>query len=416
MFRSVAEALLLVAGLPVGLCGCYLLTLATASLLHRPPPASGPPRARLAVLVPAHDEAEMIGRCVRSLLSQRYPRDRYRVVVVADNCVDETAAIAAGAGAEVLVRRDPTRRGKGHALRWGMDRLLAGAAPPDAVVVVDADAIADPDFLRELEAVFAAGHPAVQADDVLDVEAHSRPREHLEAAALLLRNRVRFSGRAALGLSASLCGNGMLLARPVLERHPWEAFSAAEDGEYSLSLLEAGIATSFALRARVMAAPTAGTQGARTQSLRWDGGRLALSRAWTARLLRAGLRRRDRQLLGAALDLVVPPLGALVMAALGGTAVAAVLVVSGLVAVWAALPWLVAFTALPSYLVVGLLSSHAPTRTYLAFLRAPWFVARKLVVYARIVGGSSDPQWVRTERPGEAQVAGSGRPGATRSR
>jgi 1,2-diacylglycerol 3-beta-glucosyltransferase len=393
----------LVVALPVAASCCYLLTLALASLFHRPPPASGEALSRLVVVVPAHNEAEMIGTCVGSLLDQAYPRERYRVVVVADNCTDATAAAAAAAGAEVMVREAPDRRGKGQALRWAMDRLLAGPDPLDALIVVDADSIADRPFLRELETTFSAGHPVVQSDDVLRTEPHDR-RALLEGAALLLRNRVRFAGRAALGMPASLCGNGMLLGRAVLEAHPWQAFSPTEDSEYSLSLLAAGQPTAFAIRARVSAAPTAGAEGAYTQSLRWDGGRLATARDWTLRLLGAGARRRSAATIGVALDLAVPPLGMLVMGTAVGTALAGVLWLLGVVPGWAALPWLVALVALPGYLLVGLASCRVPAATYTAFLLlAPRFLARKLRVYARLARGSGPQGWVRTQRPAEVQ-------------
>jgi 1,2-diacylglycerol 3-beta-glucosyltransferase len=402
--------LVLAAGLPIAGCCGYLLTLAVASLFHRPRPAAAEPRSSLAVIVPAHDEQEMIAVCVRSLMEQNYPGRLYRVVVIADNCTDATAAMAARAGAEVMVRQVPDLRGKGPALRWAMDRLLAEPSPPDAVVVVDADAIADPDFLRELECVFAAGHPVVQSDDILQVENGQR-RALLEAAALLLRNRVRFAGRAVLGLPASLCGNGMLLGRSVLQAHPWQAFSATEDSEYSLSLLRAGLPTAFARRATVAAAPTAGGQGAYTQSLRWDGGRIALARAWTLPLLRQGMRRVDPTLLSAALDLAVPPLGALVMATAAGCLIAGGLAVGGLIPAWGLAPWLLALVALPGYLLVGLASCRVPAATYRAFLLTPWFLVRKLRVYLRLARGGMDTgRWVRTQRPSEAQAGGPANP------
>ena len=385
-------------GVLLAACCCYLLTLAVASIFHRPPAPAGQPRSRLAVIVPAHNEVEMIFTCVRSLLEQGYPSDLYRVVVIADNCVDGTAAIAAAAGAEVMVRRVPDLRGKGHALRWAMDRLLAEAEPPDAVIVVDADSVADHWFVRELEAVFASGHPVVQADRAGD------RRALLEAAALLLRNRVRFAGRATFGLPASLCGNGMLLARSVLQAHPWEAYSATEDGEYSLSLLAAGMPTTFALRARIMAAPTAGAQGAYTQSLRWDGGRIALAREWTLPLLRAGLGRAKPALLATALDLAVPPLGALVMAVLAAGVVSAALVLFNVTGAWTLTPYLVALVMLPGYLLVGLAAGRAPAATYAAFLLAPWFLARKLRVYARLAREVDTDRWVRTQRPAEVHA------------
>jgi glycosyltransferase involved in cell wall biosynthesis len=138
---------LAVSGLPFLAAGLYLLILALASLRHRPALPSEAPRSRLAVVVPAHEEEALVGRCVRSLLRQRYPAGLYRVLVVADNCTDGTAAEAERSGARVMVRKDENARGKGRALRWAMDRLLAESDPPDAVVVVDADSVADPDLL-----------------------------------------------------------------------------------------------------------------------------------------------------------------------------------------------------------------------------------------------------------------------------
>src|ERR1700716_1588078 len=57
-------------------------------------------RRRLAVLVPAHDEASIIEGTIRSIVPQLNESDR--LLVVADNCADDTAAVARSAGAEVV--------------------------------------------------------------------------------------------------------------------------------------------------------------------------------------------------------------------------------------------------------------------------------------------------------------------------
>ncbi|HZV52352.1 MAG TPA: glycosyltransferase [Candidatus Dormibacteraeota bacterium] len=401
MRHLAVDSLFLLTGMPAALCSLWLLVLAAASGWHRPAPPPAEPRRRLLVLVPAHDEEEMIGSCVTSLMAQDYPPDLRRVVVVADNCTDGTAAAAAGAGAEVWVRDQPGLRGKGPALRWAFDRLPDLDPAPDAVVVVDADSVADRAFLRELEAVFSRGHPVVQADDVLAERPGDR-RALLEAAALLLRNRVRLSGRAALGLPALLCGNGMLIARSVLARHPWTAYSIAEDAEYSLILLAAGVPIGFARRATVLAQPTPGVRGMYTQSLRWDGGRLQLARRWTLRLIRLALVGRDPLLLATACELAMPPLSALATASLTGSGVAIALVAAGLIPPWAAASWAGALLILPLYLVVGLRSGGAPLRVAVAFLLAPWFLARKLRVYWHLLSGRAGGHWIRTQRPSEA--------------
>src|SRR5947207_2040410 len=229
------------AGAPVAAAAVYLLLLAVASL--RRPPASPRPAElpRLAVLVPAHDEEQLIDRCVASLRAQSYPADRFRVVVIADNCGDGTARLATAGGAEVLERRDDRALGKGYALRWAMDLVLGGTAGevPDGIVVVDADSVADRDLLLHLGAALAAGSDVCQAEYLVLADGAST-RGRLVAAAFLLFHRVRFGGRAALGLPASLVGNGMLFSRRLLEAVPWSAFTGVEDLEYTLDLRLAG--------------------------------------------------------------------------------------------------------------------------------------------------------------------------------
>ena len=105
-----------------------LLAEALAALL----PGSEEPEAplatppRVAVLIPAHDEAAQIAATVRALAAQLPAGGR--LVVIADNCSDETAAVAAGAGATVVQRRDPDHIGKGFAISFGLRSL--DADPP----------------------------------------------------------------------------------------------------------------------------------------------------------------------------------------------------------------------------------------------------------------------------------------------
>ena len=117
----------------------YLVALAVAALRYRPPAeAADPPGSTtVMVVIPAHNEELLIERCVAKLRNQTYPSDRYGILVVADNCTDHTASVAARAGASVLERVDPTRRGKGWALQFAIDTLLARPDAPRAVIIVD---------------------------------------------------------------------------------------------------------------------------------------------------------------------------------------------------------------------------------------------------------------------------------------
>jgi cellulose synthase/poly-beta-1,6-N-acetylglucosamine synthase-like glycosyltransferase len=317
--------------------------------------------------------------------------------VIADNCTDATAAAATAAGADdVLIREEPDARGKGHALRWAMDRLLAADSAPAAFVVVDADSVADPEFLSRLVQPFQTGAQAVQGESLLYGDG-SRGTE-LRLLAFLLVNHVRPTGRAVLGWPAThLAGNGMMLARELLVAKPWGAFTSAEDLEYSIDLQMDGMRIAFAHGAVLLspAAPTA--RAAAQQQLRWEGGKTHLARTRIPKLLRAAVQQRRPALLGTAFDLSVPPLGYL--AAIAGTAAiaAASLAATAVLPAAAAIPWLVAATAIVLHVLIGMRAGNAPGAAYRALVGAPWFVIAKVARAHRVLGFSADT-WVRTER------------------
>ncbi len=345
------------AGVVTACAALYLVLLAFASFGRRSVEAA-PPRSRIAVLVPAHDEAVLVGRCVSSLREQSYPSDLYEIVVIADNCTDDTAARAAAAGATVLVRTAPDARGKGPALRWAMDRLLQSNPDLDALAVVDADSVADPGLLGALVARLELGAPVVQAE-YLGRDEDQSIRSELRAAAFLLFHRVRFGGRAVLGLPCHLVGNGMLFSRAVLADHPWDAFTSAEDLEYSVDLRLAGVRPVYAGEAR-LAAPVVGRgRAAQVQRLRWEGGRFHVVRTRLPLLLAAVFVHRRWSLVDAAVDLAVPPLGLLAAGSLLGALLGVLLLAAGVADWWAVVPWLVAVAAVPTFVVVGLAAGRA---------------------------------------------------------
>ena len=391
--QSIA-VILATAGSLVGVFAVYQLVLAIAAVFHRPH-SGGEPRSRLVVLVPAHDEAALIARCVESLRSQRYPTHLYSIVVIADNCTDETASLAETAGAKALVRDQPEARGKGHALRWGLETVLRGTPPPDGVVVVDADSRAEPGFLAALVRPFERGAEAVQGESLLMADgapAHAA----LRAAAFLLVNHVRPRGRAVFGAPATLAGNGMLFSRRLLLEQPWSAFTSAEDLEYSVALRLAGVRPVFA-RGAVLHSPAAPSpEAAVQQQLRWEGGKVHVARTQIPRLVATAMKERRPGLLETAFELAVPPLGLLGAAAVAGTVASGVAVLLG-VPSWALVPWLVALAAIPLYVLVGLLVAHAPASAYRALARAPVLLLPKILSARRLLAFRADT-WVRTKR------------------
>jgi 1,2-diacylglycerol 3-beta-glucosyltransferase len=391
------------AGCVGAIVGVYLLVLAIAALFYRGQRHEGvAPKERLLVLIPAHNEAALIGRCVQSLLAQSYPAGLYSVVVVADNCTDDTSAVAAAAGAHlVMVRNEPDARGKGHALRWAMDRLLREQSDASAIAVVDADSVADPDFLAALIQPLRDGPRAVQGESLLYGDGSAASA--LRVAAFLLVNRVRPAGRAVLGLPAThLAGNGMLLARELLLTRPWRAFTSAEDLEYSVDLHLAGVRIAFAGGAVLRSPCAPNARAAAQQQLRWEGGKVHLARTWIPSLLGTAIRKRRPVLLGMAFELALPPLGLLAAILLLGTLVGGALALAALLPGWALTPWILGSATIPLFVVVGLRAGHASRSDYRALARAPLFVLNK-PLQAHATWGFRGDTWMRTERPAPAE-------------
>lgn len=389
------DFLFIVVGLLLAAAAAYLLVPAVVALFYRERQRAAGGETRVVVLVPAHDEEPTITRCIKALQQQEYQRDRLEVVVIADNCTDGTARVAAEAGAEVLVRNEPTERGKGRALAWAIERLLGRENPPDAVVVMDADSSPDPRFLTEIVSRFEEGARAVQGESLL--LADRSPEQALRSAAFLLVNRARPTGRSMLGLPSGLAGNGMLFASDLLAEHPWSAFSSAEDVEFGLALRTVGVKPVFARGAIVWSEAAPSGQAAETQQLRWEGGKLHLARTQIPRLVTEAFRQRRPDLLDAAAELAVPPLGYLAAGSAAVTASGAALAWLDGLAAWAVIPAAVALGAIPVYVVVGLIAARAPSSAYRALVRAPWFVVRKVARAHRLLRFRPD-SWVRTER------------------
>src|SRR5262249_42540181 len=286
---AIAElALLAVAGIFTA----YLAAVAAAAIAARPAPrAAGAARHRFAVVVPAHDEAATLPALLAALDALDYPRPRYEVIVIADNCGADTAAVALTGGAGAPPRRAPPRGSKGQARGWALPKIVAERRH-DAVVILDADSRPGPGLLAELDASLRAGARAAQAYCAVGNPGESW-RTALMTADMALIHYLRPRGRQALGASVGLQGNGVCLTRELLRRVPWETASVAEDQEYHLRLLFRGYRSVFVPGAVVYTVMEPSMATARDQELRWEGGRLALARQHLGPLLREAWRRRS---------------------------------------------------------------------------------------------------------------------------
>lgn len=399
LLSSVVDVALVLLGASWVVLGAFLAAQLWAAPrnLGRSAAASMPPGGapRLAIVIPAHDEAAGIAATLVAVRAEVAPDDR--VVVVADNCSDDTARIARAHGAEVVERVDPVRRGKGYALEAGV-RALA-EAPPEVVVFLDADCIPSRGALPRVAASALQHRRPVQALYLMEAPVGAPLGTRLAAFAWIVKNGVRPAGAGRLGLPCQLTGSGMALPWPLASTAPLASGHLVEDMELGLRLAETGHAPHFCADATVTSRFPTGTTALRTQRARWEHGHVRLALGGGVPSLWHALRTGNGPLAVLALDLMVPPLALwLLMAALLAVAAAA----------WYASTQRPAGLAIAVLLVVvvggiggGLLRAWARhARTLVAgreLLLLPWYVLRKLPLYGRLLG-RAPATWIRTGR------------------
>lgn len=350
------------------------------------------PRPALAVLVPAHNEALGIAATLRTLRAQLRPGDR--VLVVADNCSDDTAERARAEGAEAIERQHATERGKGYALAFGVDHLRQ--APPPVVVIVDADCQLEPGALDALAAACERSGAPIQAKYLMTHEGPVGLNGRVAEFAWRVKNWVRPRGAARLGWPCQLTGSGMAFPWALIQSAPLANGSIVEDMQLGLVLARAGDAPQFCEAAGVRSTFPTSAAAIASQRTRWEHGHLGMlvDHAWP--MLQQALRRTDWRLLGLALDLAVPPLALLVMLAGALWLLALVLgfVGAGDGPVWGASALLAVLSA--AVLVAWAVWGRAVLAPW-DLLRAPWYAVSKLAIYLRF-WSRRQKDWVRTDR------------------
>lgn len=382
---------LLIATMLLSLAALFLLVQVGAALKSPLPPARPPRRPRIAILIPAHNEATGIRPTLLQAKAQLQIGDR--LLVVADNCSDETAQIARAAGAEVCERENALLRGKGYALDHGI-RALQGD-PPDVVVVIDADCSLTDDAISHVASwSHMTGRPA-QARYLMRAPG-AKLSSRMAEFAMRLKNWVRPRGMARMSMPCGLYGSGMAFPWAVVERVPFASGHIAEDVQLGLRSCEVGAPPMFCEMAEVSSVFPDNAEGDRSQRRRWEHGHLKLLLSVGPRMVAAGLLRRRWSQLVMACDLMIPPLALLMI----GLAVAA--------AIGIVVALLGAGIAIVTTAMLGLIAlALAVLLTWANFARdiigvgelaiLPILLLRKISIYAAFLF-HRQVDWIRTKR------------------
>lgn len=375
------------------LIALLLVEICAGATWKAPVRARFPLPCKIAVVVPAHDEAAHITKMLRALQAELRPENR--LVVVADNCTDDTYEVARSLGAEALRRTDPSKRGKGYALDFAIKHLAAD--PPDVVVVMDADCYASAGSIAQLASWAWAYDRPVQAQyEMLLPPGNDSPGLAIADFSYRVKAIIRLLGLQRLGWPCGLMGTGMALPWSVIARARLANAEIVEDLLMSLELAREGKAPLYCYDAKITSTFPSSVEGQRSQRERWETGHLNMILRVLPRMVLTALTTRNWRLLALAADTAIPPLALLALLIVFHLAASAVFaIVAG-----PSLPFalgIVNALVFSAAIVIAWRAAFPGKSIGTLLFRVPSYVFGKLGIYLKVLLRRR-VEWVRTQR------------------
>lgn len=259
----------------------YQLIISACALIQfKEKPLIKNKKHKFMMILPAHNEASVIGALVESLQALDYPKELYDIYVIADNCTDNTAQIAKNLGAIVYERFDEKRKTKGFAMQWFLNQKIKENADYDAFCVFDADNVVDKNFLNAMNKKLCQGEEIVQG--YRDIK---NPADSWISAGYALfywmMNRFYHLARYNLGLSPLINGTGFMVDFNLIKPTGWDTITLTEDIEFSLKNIAKGRKLGWATDAIVYDEQPTGFKQSWSQRSRWTVGHLQCMKYYT---------------------------------------------------------------------------------------------------------------------------------------
>lgn len=358
---------------------------------HRAMPSKQ--RPSIAILIPAHNEQHGITATLDSIKQQLEPQDR--VVVIADNCSDATAAVVRDNGAIAIERSNTEQRGKSYALDFGM-RYLENNEAPEVVMIIDADCLLQPGTLTRLAHSALERNRPVQALYLMYSPPSAGLKTKVTEFAWAVKNWARALGYHRLNLPCQLMGTGMAFPWALIHKANLASGHIVEDLKLGLDFAEHGHAPLFCPEAVVTSTFPLNKEGIKSQRTRWEHGHLAMIVKEGPALLLQSITKLNLGMLALVLDLCVPPLALLTLLVTTLSMVAIVM----LLVTKALLPWLSGVALLLLLSLVVLLAWTKFGKSILSISNltyAPIYMLAKIPLYLKFLV-KRQVEWVRSKR------------------
>ena len=259
----------------------YQLIISVCALIQfKEKPLIKNKKHKFMMILPAHNEASVIGALIESLQALDYPKELYDIYVIADNCTDNTAQIAKDLGAIVYERFDEKKKTKGFAMQWFLNQKIKENADYDAFCVFDADNVVDKNFLNAMNKKLCQGEEIVQG--YRDIK---NPADSWISAGYALfywmMNRFYHLARYNLGLSPLINGTGFMVDFNLIKPTGWDTITLTEDIEFSLKNIAKGRKLGWATDAIVYDEQPTEFKQSWSQRSRWTVGHLQCMKYYT---------------------------------------------------------------------------------------------------------------------------------------
>jgi cellulose synthase/poly-beta-1,6-N-acetylglucosamine synthase-like glycosyltransferase len=388
---------LLLGGLFIVLLGVPSLLISLELLLGQKRlkkiPTNDSPKKSCTILMPAHNEELVIENTLLQLKQEVSADDR--IVVIADNCTDKTVSICESLNVEVIERQSIDKRGKGFALDFGIQHI--SKQMPTTVVILDADSEFEEGGLTRLVSRSQTYNTVVQSMYLMRSSAGAPIKTRVAEFAWLVKNRIRPTGLARLGLGCHLQGSGMAFPAAVFDQVSLASGSIVEDLELGLKLTALGYKIAFEPYAVVNSSFPTSTDGTESQRTRWEHGHLA-SIAMLPKMVFSALKKRQFNVIGLCLDAAIPPTIMWLILVILASLFSGVLTLLNV-----NIPFYIALTCL-SGILIGLFLSWLYHGLTLIKVSDFWgilkFVGSKFSIYKTFFT-ARQKEWVRTDRTKE---------------
>ena len=275
MFNEFLADLNFIVGFILFLCYSYQIFYTIVPFSIKPRPHKTPiKKNKIAILIAARNEEAVIGNLLNSINNQDYDANYIEVVVIADNCTDNTAKIAKSLGATVFERFNKKQIGKGYALDYAISNLRKDGfwQEIDGIIVLDADNVLTPNYITEMNKTRSDGYEAFTSyrnsknygDNWISAGYglwYIRESKFLHYARMLLHS------------SCAISGTGFFVSRTLLDKfNGWKFYLLTEDIEFSIFAIINGVKIGCCINAELFDEQPITFKQSYKQRLRWSKG------------------------------------------------------------------------------------------------------------------------------------------------